>query len=92
MPNKKNNEEEVMNYSIDLHGGGEWEVDDSKEADPNNCIEAHYRNIYEGGFPNCAATVEEGSWCGSNDACKKDAIRYKGMENCFAADCSKAWK
>lgn len=36
----------------------------------------------------CAATVEDGSWCSSNDACHtSNAIRYTGMN-----DCSKAWK
>ncbi len=44
-------------------------------------------NIYDGGFPNCAATVESGSWCGSNDACHTWSIIYVGM-----SDCSKAWK
>ena len=93
MPNKNNNEEEVQAYSIEMNGRADcFEVDDSEEADPDNCIEAHYRDIYKGGFPNCAATVEDGSWCGKNDACSNNAIKYKGMENCFAADCSKAWK
>ncbi len=44
-------------------------------------------NIYEGGFPNCAATVDDGSWCGSNDACYGDEVKYIGMK-----DCQKAWE
>ena len=38
-------------------------------------------------FPNCAAMVKDGSWCGSNDACYENAVRYVGMKSC-----SKAWK
>ena len=89
MPDNK--EEELQSYLFEV-GGGSYEPDDSKEADTNNCVEVHYRDIYQGGFPNCAATVEDGSWCGSNDACTSDAIRYQGMENCFASDCNKALK
>lgn len=53
----------------------------------NNCTNILYRDIYAGGFPNCAATVEDGSWCSENDACHNHAIWYKGME-----DCNKAWR
>ena len=38
-------------------------------------------------FPNCAATVEENSWCASNDACYLSAVVYIGMNKC-----SKAWE
>ncbi len=52
------------------------------------CVIQHRRNIYKGGhFPNCAATVGDGSWCGTNDACYNDAVDYQGMH-----DCSKAWE
>ena len=51
------------------------------------CQHSWKRNIYDGGFPNCDSTVEDGSWCGSNDACFFDAIQYQGMK-----DCTKAWK
>ena len=51
------------------------------------CTRSSFRKIYEGGFPNCIATVEEGSWCSTNDACFFDAIRYEGM-----VECTKAWK
>lgn len=63
-----------------------------EEADTNNCVNSFYRDIYQGGFPNCAATVEDGSWCGTNDACVSTAVHYKGMEECSFSDCSKAWK
>ncbi len=46
-----------------------------------------HRNIYEGSFPNCAATVGDGSWCMSNDACLEVQVQYTGMN-----DCSKAWR
>ena len=55
--------------------------------DSGHCTEDWARDIYEGGFPNCAATVEEGSWCGSNDACYTRAVDYKEMQ-----DCKKAWR
>ena len=53
-----------------------------------NCYHEEKRSIYSGGFPNCAATVEDGSWCSTNDACHtSNAIRYTGL-----TDCTKAWK
>lgn len=39
------------------------------------------------GFPNCAATVEDGSWCDTNDACWSASVQYGNME-----ECSKAWR
>ena len=39
------------------------------------------------GYVNCAATVEDGSHCGSNDACYEDEAVYIGMKDCY-----KAWK
>lgn len=38
------------------------------------------------GFPDCAATVEDGSMCDTNDACWVSAVIYSNME-----DCSRAW-
>ena len=51
------------------------------------CTKYQVRNIYEGGFPNCAATVEDGSFCYENDACFSMAVNYSHMESC-----SKAWQ
>jgi hypothetical protein len=46
------------------------------------------RSLYRpDGSVNCAATVEDGSHCGSNDACYEDETVYLGMK-----DCIKAWK
>jgi len=53
----------------------------------DHCTELFFRHIYEGSFPNCAATVENGSWCGSNDACYNNEVCYLDMK-----DCSKAWE
>ena len=53
----------------------------------NGCTQAHSRDIYEGGFPNCAHTVENGSWCDLTDACYAFSVTYYN-----AKDCSKAWK
>ena len=39
------------------------------------------------GSMNCAATVEDGSWCKKNDACYTDQVNYYGMD-----DCAKAWQ
>ena len=39
------------------------------------------------GSMNCAATVEDGSHCGSDDACYEDEVVYLGI-----VDCEKAWQ
>ncbi len=58
------------------------------DPDPGNCSMINRRQIYGGGgFPNCAATVGDGSWCGTNDACNKNAVEYYGKK-----DCGKAWR
>ena len=58
------------------------------EYNHNHCTDCQIRHIYEGGFANCAATVEDGSWCNLNDACYTyNAIKYQGM-----TDCHKAWR
>lgn len=60
------------------------------DDDLHNCTQSLDRDIYGGkGFPNCAATVEEGSLCGENDACMSVAVNYQNMKT-FA--CFKAWK
>ena len=53
----------------------------------NHCTGYWIRFIYEGSFPNCAATVEDGSWCGKNDACYGGQVNYKDMK-----ECHKAWR
>ena len=53
----------------------------------DECTGSIFRNIYEGGFPNCAGTVEDRSWCGMNDACHHKAVIYKDMRTC-----TRSWK
>ena len=52
-----------------------------------HCIKLYKRMIYYPKFPNCAKSVEEGSWCGENDACLTLAVQYNGM-----TDCHKSWR
>ena len=59
----------------------------ASEGDRWNCVQMARRYIYAHKFPNCAATVENGSLCSSNDACYQTAVDYIDMK-----DCSKAWK
>ena len=98
---EKLNEEQVFKQAFDddeleTVAGGDGTGTCGKEAlkarelfgidsDTNHCVNMQNRDIYEGGFPNCAATVEDRSWCGTNDACHTTAVDYKGM-----TDCSKA--
>ena len=72
-------DQELSVEDLDAAAGGAG----SGEEDPNNCIVCDKRNIYGGnGFPNCAATVEDDSWCGDNDACLMSAVDYQGMKHC----------
>ena len=84
---QKVSEDELNSISAgfcgDTSGGCDWWAQDQHA----HCIESFKRNIYEGGFPNCAATVEDGSWCGDNDACYTDAVIYQDMKHC-----GKAWE
>jgi hypothetical protein len=86
--------QELSVEDLDAAAGG---VD--SDSDIRHCVQKHARSIYEGGFPNCAATVEDGSQCGTNDACYNDAIVYwdvKGRpgDGPYAGEsnCEKAWR
>ncbi len=57
-----------------------------QDDDRINCVRYSERNIYLGGFPNCAATVEDGSFCSSNDACYHSMVSYYILQ-----ECQKAW-
>ena len=88
MTDKKNlNEEEVFDQEI--KDDELTAVSGGKNDAPFylGCESSSQRYIHTWSFPNCAATVEEGSWCGLSDACVKAAVIYQGME-----ECSKAWK
>ena len=76
-------EKEVFNQSVSEEemnsvAGGEGEQN-------LTCVDQLVRNIYAGGFPNCASTVEDGSECWTNDACIADAVDYQGMKVCMRA-------
>ena len=93
MSNEENEKkkEEILDQEIELDEldsvvGGVRRYPGSRSND-ENCTQTHKRSIYEGGFANCAATVEDGSWCETNDACLSSAVKYQGMN-----DCSKAWR
>ena len=81
-----------MMHELDSVAGGfgrkaDFAGGSNTEDDINNCTRNHERNIYLGGFPNCAATVEDGSWCATNDACYSGAVDYQGL-----IECKKAWR
>lgn len=87
----KMKEEEVFEQKLSEDemkyvAGGERGKGDCERAGARCTIE-NCRPIYEDGFPNCAATVEDSSFCYENDACFGEAIVYKGMR-----ECHKAWK
>lgn len=91
---EKLNEEQVFKQEASddeleaVSGGGNSAGDEfgSWHKNSDNCTKMDTRNIYGGkGFPNCAATVEEDSWCGYNDACIMEAVAYQGMETCVKA-------
>ena len=94
MSDQEKREQEIMNQEMNL--------DEMETVAGGICIAALGRNDYcnshssekyerplynPDGSINCAATVEDGSWCGSNDACYYDEAKYFGMR-----DCEKAWK
>lgn len=53
----------------------------------SHCAIQSLRDIYEGAFTNCAAAVEDGSWCDENDACYDCAVEYQNMQ-----ERAKAWR
>lgn len=88
---EKLNEEQVFKQALDddeldaVAGGRDFTG--SEEKDDTNCINVALRNIYGGdGFPNCASTVEDESWCDRNDACHSIAVVYvDSLESCWKA-------
>ena len=86
--------QEISEEDLSEVAGGKWDLYNF------NCTNNHRRQMhlkeeftgqgvshYVPYFPNCAATVEDGSWCWSNDACLDEAVVYEGMNKC-----SKAWE
>ena len=88
-------EEEILAQEIskeeldNVAGGGNCPNQAQKDIfGANDCSSDTTRWIYRRSFPNCAQSVEDGSWCGSNDACfTYSSVHYTGMD-----DCTKAWK
>lgn len=93
-------EQEKKILSQELSGEDLAEVSGGWDVYNDDCKNNHNRQMYmktefigEGVshsvpyFPNCAATVEDGSWCWSNDACLEEAVVYVGMNSC-----TKAWR
>lgn len=93
MSNEMKKKEDAV-FAQELNEDELNEVNGGKSLTNKNtiCTEGTFRDIYDGKFPNCAATVESGSWCASNDACGSMEVDYYNMENCFLANCNKAWK
>ena len=82
MSEKEIFEQDLSKEEMEAVAGGK-----GQNSDDHNCYDDWARYIYVPDFPNCAATVEDGSWCGRNDACTSDAIVYLDMK-----DCAKAWR
>jgi hypothetical protein len=78
--------QEVADDELEAVAGGKGYKPPTKD----DCTELHKRDIYQGGFPNCAATVEDGSWCDTNDACKAQQVNYYNM-SCKVNSCTKSW-
>ena len=94
---EKKQEEQVFNQKLsseDLEatvGGSMYCGETSYCGDSRisiGCSDANRRPMYgpDGNqFPFCAATVEEGSMCFTNDGCRHDAVIYNGMRSCDRA-------
>ncbi|MBE5999418.1 MAG: hypothetical protein E7237_07395 [Sarcina sp.] len=81
-------EQELSREELEaISGGFHQRKTDKPDADTDDCTSLLNRDIYEDGFPNCTATVEDGSWCARGDACYGNAIGYLNMK-----DCHKAWR
>ena len=94
MTNENNmNEKEQEIFNQELSQDELDAITGGTDRDAYNCIQSWIRDIYGNrelniyNFPNCAATVEDGSHCDTNDACWTFAVDYKNMK-----ECRKAWR
>lgn len=91
MSEKEVFEQEISEEELeDVAGGSTLRKFRSRKLDRSvsyKCTIAERRNIYDGGFPNCAQSVEDGSFCFDNDACFSSAVKYVQMNSC-----TKAWQ
>ena len=91
MSEQEKKEQKILNQEMDpeemenVAAGIDDSSDDSDDVLFPKIIKRNFYN--EDGSINCAATVEDGSWCKSNDACYTNQMDYQGMKSC-----SKAWK
>lgn len=80
--------QELSEEELELVSGGVVvypDCDKPSAWESEHCVNFSVRHIYEYRFPNCAATVEDGSYCGSNDACVLNEVVYRDMTSCCAA-------
>jgi len=94
---EKKQEEQVFNQKLsaedlDAAAGGFMDCGETSYCGDSRisigCSDANRRPMYgpDGNqFPFCAATVEEGSCCWSNDGCKYTSVVYEGMRSCDRA-------
>ena len=80
MSEKEVFEQKISEEEMNSVAGGSGESN-------SGCDDCRTREIYDPSFPNCAATVEDGSRCLSNDACFEEAVVYLGMKECI-----ESWK
>ena len=72
-------EQELSLEDLNAAAGGDGEDSD------DNCSSYHDRNMYGGAFPNCAASVEDGSSCDRSDACRHNSVVYYNEKYCFVS-------
>ena len=101
MPDQEKKEQEIMNQEMsqdemETVAGGKCHANYSNvcfvgnigETCDSALVQKNGRRLQKpNGYMNCAATVEDGSHCGSNDACYGDEVVYLGM-----LDCERAWQ
>ena len=93
MAHNENDPKEKAVFDQELSADDLNAVAGGESKNTMDCVKEHYRDIYGGsGFPNCAATVGDGSHCGTNDACYDNAVVYTHMDKCSISDCKKAWR
>ena len=81
---------ELSNEELSLTSGGDGcRFSEKCENDSyNNCSCLQHRYLRDNkGNINCAASVESGSWCLTNDACFEEQVHYRNRNK----GCDKAW-
>jgi len=81
---------ELSDEELSLTSGGDgcYFSDKCDNDSNNNCSRLQHRYLRDKyGTINCAASVEPGSWCLSNDACFEEQVHYRNR----GKNCDKAW-